>query len=128
MRRHLPGFCAALIAFWTGTANAASDVSAQFDGVYAGTAEPAPAMGRAGCGAFQIPSVTIAKGFFQTTSGAQPSVTGFVTADGYVSASLTRPGRPRLALDGRLEGDTISAGLIDAEDNCYWVVRLTKSQ
>jgi hypothetical protein len=128
MRRWLPIFGACLMTFSAHAVNAASDVSARFDGVYAGSAEPAPAMGRTGCGVFPVAPVTIANGFFQTAAdAAQASITaGFITADGYVSAYLTRPGRPRFAMDGRLDGQIIIAGFIDTDENCYWIVRLTK--
>lgn len=107
--------------------HAASDVRAKFDGVYEGAAMPVPAMGPAGCPTFTLSDVWITKGFFKKSVAAMgPVVEGFITDEGYVSAFLTRPGHQRSALDGRLEDGVLSAGFIESDSGCVWVVHLRR--
>jgi len=109
-----------------GTAQAASNVTTKFDGIYTSSAEPAPAMGAAGCPAFSLGEVNISRGFLRTTPAPdRPVVTGFITEEGYVAAYVTRPGHSRSAMDGRLDEGVIVAGFIEGDSNCMWVVRLT---
>lgn len=127
---HLQSLFAAVVCFGlAASAYGASNVSSKYDGVYSGAAEPVTGMGAPNCPAFVIADVTIASGFLRTpqTTG-QPTLSGFITEDGYLSAYLARPGRPRFPMDGRLENQTITAGFIDTEDNCYWIVRLAPSR
>lgn len=108
---------------------ATSDVSAKFDGTYAGSAVPAPNMGGSGCTAFAIHEVSIIKGILRSgRDQAQPKTEGFITAEGYVSAFMTRAGHLRSPLDGRLENDVIVAGFIELDSNCHWIVKLARSR
>jgi hypothetical protein len=106
-------------------AGATSNVSSRYDGIYSGEATPAPDMGASSCASFSIGQVVISKGFLRTPKSAdQPAIRGLITEEGYVAAWMTRPGYKRLALDGRLEANVISAGYIDEAQNCFWVVHL----
>lgn len=104
---------------------AASNVSARYDGVYSGQAVAAPAMSTGACPSFDIGPVTITKGFLRSEKAPdRPSITGFITEEGYIQASMTSPDGTKKPLDGRLENGTISAGLIDAAGGCAWLVEL----
>jgi hypothetical protein len=110
-----------------GAAQAASGVTARFDGMYSGMAEPAANRASAHCAPFTVEQVSITKGQLKSPSGpASPRLKGFITEEGYVSASMARPNMKELALDGRLQGDTIVAGYVDEGQNCNWVVKLKK--
>jgi hypothetical protein len=115
----------AFLLVFAGTAQAASNVSSKFDGSYSGTAEPAPAMGAAGCGRFSL-DVTITRGILRAAPLSAPYIiSGFITEEGYVAAYLTRSGHVRSALDGRWDEGVIVAGFIEADSNCMWVLRLS---
>jgi len=106
-------------------ANAASNVTAQFDGIYAGTAQPTPAFG-SGCEAFVIDNVKIVNGFLTSTGDAgHRAVRGFITEEGYVAAYMQDRDK-RYAMDGRLVEGVIVAGFIVDTPPCAWVLRLIK--
>lgn len=109
-----------------GGAHAASNVSAKFDGTYEGAATPAPAISAAGCKPFIVSDIAISAGFLKSPKGSGLTVSGFVTEEGYVSASLARAGRPSYPLDGRLEDGVISAGFIEVDSGCIWIVHLRR--
>lgn len=106
---------------------AASNVSAKFDGIYAGEAKPAPLKSAPACASIPIAEVRVAKGFLSVSKNPEHlTVTGLITAEGYVAAFLTRPGHSRSPMDGRYEENTIIAGLIESDSDCSWVVYLTR--
>lgn len=108
-----------------GTAQAESNVSNKFDGVYQGNAMPVVGMSTSACPELQLPEVTIAKGFLKSAKDpSQPAVSGFITEEGYVAAFMARAGQQRSAMDGRFEAGVISAGFIEATSGCMWVVHL----
>jgi hypothetical protein len=118
-------FARGLLVITAGTVHAGSDISSKFDGRYAGTAEAASGIGARGCSSFTLGDVVIAQGFLRAArTDNQPSVSGFITEEGYVAASMSRPGHMRSAMDGRLVEGVIVAGFIEADTNCAWVVRL----
>ena len=107
--------------------HAASNVSAKFDGVYEGAATPVPIAGAEGCTAFTLTEISISAGFLKTAKGTPgPMVSGLITEQGYVAAFLTRPGHQRSPLAGRLEDGVISAGLIESDSGCAWIVHLRR--
>lgn len=107
---------------------AASNVSARYDGVYTGKAFPTPGMSAPTCQPFEIPRVTIAKGFFGAgTASDDIRISGFITEEGYVSAFMTRPGGQKYPLDGRLEDGRISAGFLEPAAGCAWIVELSSN-
>ena len=113
-----------VVAF-CGAAAAASNVTNKYDGVYTGTAQPAPGTEVKGCLMFSVGDVTIARGFLRTPKGADlPFVTGLITEEGYVAAFMARPGHARAAMDGRFDEDQIVAGFIEEDSGCVWVVHL----
>ncbi len=123
--------CAAVLAsalmLASVSAEAASNVSSKYDGVYDGDATPAPNMGAANCSAFVLRDVKLEKGAFKpgaTEGGASLSVSGFITEDGYVSAYMMRSGHLRAPFDGRLDAGVIVAGFIEPDSGCIWVVHL----
>ncbi len=123
--------CSAVLAFVlvlaSVSAEAASNVSSKYDGVYDGAATPAPDMGAANCSAFVLRDVKLEKGAFKpgtTEGGASLSVGGFITEEGYVSAYMMRPGHLRAPLDGRLDAGVIVAGFIEPDSGCIGVVHL----
>jgi len=114
-----------LLVITAGTVHAGSDISNKFDGRYAGAAEPASGIGAQGCPSFTLSEIVIAQGFLRAApTDNQPSLSGFITEEGYVAASVSRPGHMRSAMDGRLVEGVIVAGFIEADTNCAWVVRL----
>ncbi len=116
-------FLALALIATAGFAHAASGISARYDGTYSGTAEPASNPLR--CAPFSVEQVSISNGHLKSPAGA-PEVKGFITEEGYVSGSLTRPNMKETPLDGRLQGDTIVAGYVDKDQDCDWVVKLHK--
>jgi hypothetical protein len=108
-----------------GIAQAASGISPRYDGVYSGMAEPASNSLR--CQPFAVDQVAIKGGHLKSPSG-EPAIKGFITEEGYVSASMTGPDMKPAEMDGRAEGDTIVAGYVDDAQKCDWVVRLRKQQ
>lgn len=110
---------------------AASNVSARFDGVYSGWAIQTPGMSLPSCSPFQITRMTIAQGFLRSDEGIdQPIttglITGLITEEGYMAGFMARPGGVKHDLDGRLENDIISAGFIETETSCAWLVELSR--
>jgi len=106
-------------------AAAASNVTQKFDGVYAGSAQPATSVGTPDCSSFALAEVTIAGGFFKAPQNVDaPIITGFITEEGYVAAYLGRPGHQRAAMDGRFDNGEIVAGFIEPDSGCAWVVHL----
>ena len=98
---------------------AASGEMTAFDGTYLGTATPGG--GAAGdCAPFSLGRVTIDRGTLHSEPGA-PIVSGYVTADGNVQATMIR-GSLYGAMNGHLKGNVISAGYADGR--CTWVVEL----
>jgi hypothetical protein len=113
--------------FALSAAHAASNVSAKYDGSYEGAATPALPMRTAGCPAFTLNGIAISNGFLKTPQGeAAYAVSGFITEEGYVSAFLARAGHVRSALDGRMEDGVISAGFIESDSGCAWIVHLRR--
>jgi hypothetical protein len=110
---------------WTPTVLASSNVTAKFDGDYAGVAEAMPDTDKPECRSFAIGNVTITKGFIHTpTVPGQSLVSGFITEQGYVTGRLKRPDHQAGAMDGRLVEGVIVAGFIEDETGCVWIVRL----
>lgn len=93
-----------------------SGVSSAFDGLYLGAVRSSAG----GCPAFDIGPVTIKDGALSSEAGA-PEIKGFITAEGYVQAVMTRDGVTG-PLDGRLDNGMISAGYMSGP--CAWIVEL----
>ena len=126
LSRPLTAFIAGLII--SAATQAATNVSAQYDGVYTGVAKPNPAVSVAGpCAPFTINKVTIRQGNLKsdavTTAAA---INGIITEDGYVQAKMALPGGAPSEFDGRLTGSTISAGFIESSSGCAWLVELKR--
>lgn len=116
---------AAFLVLVSFSVEAASNVSAKYDGIYEGAATPAPGLGTANCLAFPLTDVRLEKGFFKAArAGSNVSISGFITEEGYVSAHMARAGHQRSPLDGRLEDGLIVAGFIEFDSGCSWVVHL----
>ncbi len=123
-------------AFWATAAavlvtpllvQAADVVSAKFDGVYTGQATVNPALSAGSCGPFAVGKVIISQGNLRTEAKTDmPWLTGLITEDGHVKGSMARPGGARSTLEGRLSGDTISAGFIEAASMCAWLIELKR--
>ena len=114
--------CALMLAT---EAVATSNVSARYDGIYTGKAFPTPGMSAPTCQPFEIPRVTIAKGFLRAgATSDEIRISGFITEEGYVAAFMTRPGGQKYPLDGRLEDGRISAGFLEPAAACAWIVEL----
>ncbi|MBX7197804.1 MAG: hypothetical protein K1X51_00335 [Rhodospirillaceae bacterium] len=118
--------------FMTSTAFAADVISAAYDGVYTALAERNPALSSGSCEAIAVGKVTIAQGNLRSAPSSTTAwLTGIITEDGHVKGFMARPGGPRRPLEGRLAGDTISAGFIepDAQANtmCAWQVELKRA-
>ncbi len=103
-----------LLCLASAPALASSDVSSAFDGVYLGTIRSSAG----NCPAFEIGHVTISQGALHSEPGA-PAISGIITAEGYVQATLARDGVSG-PLDGRLENGVISAGYKSGA--CAWIV------
>lgn len=118
-----------LVTTMVASAQGASNVSAKFDGIYEGEATPAVALEQAGCSAFAAGEVVIANGILKSrkTDGS-PTITGFITEEGYVAAFMTRAGHQRSAMDGRHENCVIGVGFIESDSGCAWVVHLQQKQ
>lgn len=104
------------LCLFAAPALAFSGVSSAFDGVYLGAVRASTG----GCPAFDIGHVTIKDGALRSEAGA-PEISGIITAEGYVQATLTRDGVAG-PLDGRLDNGIISAGYMSG--NCAWIVEL----
>lgn len=107
---------------------AADVISPAHDGVYTGAAERNAALSGGSCEAIALGKVTIAQGNLR--SEPSPSlawITGIITEDGHVKGSMARPGGPRRPLEGRLTGDTISAGFIEPDAMCAWQIELKRA-
>ena len=77
------------------------------------------------CAPFAVDRVSISNGHLQSPAG-EPAIKGFITEEGYLSASMTGPNMKEAAMNGRLQDDTIVAGYIDDAQKCEWVVKLRK--
>ncbi len=124
MLKHITILSAALLI--SASASAFSGISAKFDGTYKGTAEVVPASSAPSCAPLALDQVNIKAGQLSSGSGAL-QVSGFVTAEGYIDAALKPVDGTKAKMDGRLEGDAISAGAIDPAKGCSWIVRLYKA-
>ena len=113
MNRISAGLLLSLIAM---PALAASSVTSAFDGNYLAAVRSSAG----GCPAFDIGAVTIKNGALQSAPG-EPVISGFITEEGYVQATLNRNGASG-ALDGRLDDGMISAGYRDGA--CAWIVEM----
>ena len=112
----------------TTAAFAADTISAAFDGAYTGTAARNTALSSGSCEALPLGKITITQGNLRSeASNTTAWVTGIVTADGYVKATMARPGGPRGALEGRLAGDTLNAGFIEQDSMCAWQIELKRT-
>ena len=107
---------ALLLCLISAPALATSGVSSAFDGVYLGAVRSAAG----DCPAFDIGRVTISGGALHSEPGA-PIISGIITEEGYVQATLNRDGSAG-ALDGRLNNGMISAGYKNG--SCAWIVEL----
>ena len=105
-----------LLCLASAPAFAASGVTSAFDGVYLGAVRSTAG----DCPAFDVGRVTISQGALRSAPGA-PIISGIITEEGYVQATMNRTGIPG-ALDGRLDSGMISAGYM--EGNCAWIVEL----
>lgn len=110
---------AVLLALLAAPAWAASGDFTGFDGTYVGSATPSTGAADV-CAPFDLGRVTIDRGTLHSQPGA-PIVSGFVTEDGLVRATMTR-GSAYGAMDGRVKDGIISAGY--ADDRCAWTVEL----
>lgn len=108
------------------SASAFSGISAKFDGTYKGTAEVVPTSSAPSCAPLAFDQVNIKAGQLSSGSSAL-QVSGFVTEEGYIDASLKPVDSTKAKMDGRLEGDAISASIIDQVKGCSWIVRLHKA-
>lgn len=121
----LPALAGVLL---TAAAFAANDISAAFDGAYTGTATRNTALSSGACEALPLGKITISQGNLRSEpSNTVAWISGIVTADGYVKATMARPGGPRGALEGRLTGDTISGGFIESASMCTWQIELKRA-
>lgn len=121
------GAAAGLLA--TSTVCAADVISPAHDGVYTATAERNPALSGGSCQAIAMGKVTIAQGNLRSAPSSTTAwLTGIITEDGHVKGFMARPGGPRRPLEGRLTGDTISAGFIEPDTMCAWQVELKRAQ
>lgn len=111
-----PVSVALLLSLLAAPAFGFSGVSSAFDGVYLGAVRASAG----GCPAFDIGRVTISKGALKSETG-EPAISGFITEEGYVQATLSRNGNTG-PLDGRLDNGMISAGYMDG--TCAWIVEL----
>src|SRR5436305_418856 len=93
----------AAAALATVPAFAFSGISAKYDGQYRGAARVVPS-NAAACAPYTLDQVNIKGGHL---SSATPGIRldGFITAEGYVDASLKPNGGNPVQLNGRLEGN-----------------------
>ncbi len=123
-----PGFICAMVLLSTAPAIAFSGISAKFDGKYSGTAQVVEKTSASSCASQAIESVTIQDGKLKSND-SNVSVSGFITEEGYLDASMKMASGARAELDGHLvEGSTISAGAIDNVAGCSWIVKLQKNE
>lgn len=107
------------VSLAAGTALAASGDVTSFDGTYLGAATPSTGASGA-CAPFSLGRVTIERGTLHSEPGA-PIVSGYVTAEGSVQATLIR-GSLYGAMNGHLKNSVISAGYADGR--CSWTIEL----
>jgi hypothetical protein len=120
----------AALSFFGARAQGATDVSAQYDGVYMGVAKPNPSLSTATapCVPFALGKVTISQGNLKAdTAASAAAINGIITEDGYVQATMALPGGAKSPLDGRLERNLITAGFLDASSGCAWLVELKRA-
>jgi len=123
--KHLSGVVAFAV-MTAAAAQAASNVSAKFDGRYAGIAAPAP-LSPVACSTLQFDHLAISGGFVSTPrGGSDPISSGFITEEGYFTAIITRPGHRPTPMDGRLVDGTIIAGVMECDSGCAWVIHLER--
>ena len=97
-------------------------------GVYTAAAERNPALSGEGCAPSPLGTITITQGNLRSApSPTLAWITGIITEDGHVKGFMARPGGPRRPLEGRLTGDTISAGFIEPDVMCAWQVELKRT-
>lgn len=117
---------AAAAALLCGSAFAASGVSGNFDGIYSGSLEPAPAMSGTGCPRFEVDALPVAQGVFKVgATDSHPAFEGFVTAEGFVQGKMRLPGGAPLSFEGRITDSRLSAGAFDDNAKCAWTANLT---
>jgi hypothetical protein len=106
---------------------AASDISPRFDGAYDVATETVPWMGAgAACAPLSVESVQIKNGLVSAAVRNAPgAIRGFITAEGYLEATITLAGGRAVPLNGRLDQDLLSAGAIDTTAGCAWLVKIT---
>ncbi len=113
---------------WSAVADATSDISARYDGLYRGAAAPVPGFGAAVCPSFAIDSLRIERGLFKVSGSLdQPTFEGFITAEGFISGFFYRDRAKRQTFEGRIQDSHFSAGFIDEAAGCAWTANLTKS-
>lgn len=126
MRHHIRRAAVGLL--FANAAFAADVISPAHDGVYTGAAERSPALSGGSCEAIALGKVTIAQGNLRSEPSPTTAwITGIITEDGHVKGSMARPGGPRRPLEGRLSGDTISAGFIEPDTMCAWQIVLKRA-
>lgn len=107
------------------SALAFSGISAKYDGKYRGTGEVA-VKSPAACAPVAFNDVTIKAGHLSSGS-SDLHIDGFITEEGYIDASMKPADGAKAKMDGRLQGEAISAGAIDQASGCAWIVRLQKA-
>lgn len=125
MRMLFAAMAAASALLSVSAASATSDVSAKFDGLYAGNMIPSPGMSAPSCPVLAA-RVTFSKGIIQTSPGI-PAFDGLVTEEGFVTGHMLRADGSKVVFEGRLEGTVLSGGIIDDDAGCAWTVNLKKA-
>jgi len=118
---------ALLLSLASPSVYAASNISAKFDGTYHAAVEAVPWMNSgSSCGSLVVETVNIKNGLVSAAARDVPgAIRGFITEEGYLEATIMSPEGRSGALNGRLEDGMLSAGAIDQNAGCAWLVKLT---
>ncbi|MDX2145024.1 MAG: hypothetical protein SFV19_16845 [Rhodospirillaceae bacterium] len=108
-------------------ADATSNVSAKYDGTYAGVMSPVAALSLGTCAIVTVETLTIAGGFLrEAKTGGVVALSGFVTEEGFVAGKARFGGASAVTFEGRIEGTSLSGGIIEDAIRCAWTVNLTR--
>ncbi|MEZ5893280.1 MAG: hypothetical protein R3C58_09085 [Parvularculaceae bacterium] len=119
------GLSAFVVALFLASA-AAQVVSYDYDGVYIGSADPAPGLSGPNCAPLPLNRIEIRNGALRAYDNyKRQSVKGIVTPSGFFNADYYFPGRQGVVFEGRIDGGGgLSGGIMDG--GCAWVVSMLR--
>ena len=104
---------------------AAAPISSNFDGRYQGASHVIEGLSGAACSTSANFDIRIDQGSIVGKTDDGGKVSGFVTSEGFFTGTYDFGGGDRVTFEGRIDGDSLVGGLMNAE-GCSWIVKLQK--